>query len=165
MKITYMVLFATAVMAFPHRFRHGHMDKRSDVGPSTSVKKTITIWVDGDGKHLSSATAISTTTLALPSVKAKAKEEAVKPAESVASPAAASAPVKEVAAPLASPVAVVKTLSGAGSAGIDRDFPDGELDCSHFPGDYGALSTGWIYKDGWSGLQFMQQQASTLLSS
>lgn len=40
--------------------------------------------------------------------------------------------------------------SSSGATGVDADFPDGELDCSTFPSDYGAvfldntgLSTGW----------------------
>lgn len=40
--------------------------------------------------------------------------------------------------------------SSSGSTGVDSDFPDGELDCSTFPSDYGAvflnnagLTTGW----------------------
>lgn len=40
-----------------------------------------------------------------------------------------------------------------GSSGVDRDFPDGEIDCSHFPAEYGALAVAWATKDGWSGIQ------------
>lgn len=38
-------------------------------------------------------------------------------------------------------------------AGIDKEFPDGELDCSTFPSDYGAISLPWVTKDGWSSIQ------------
>lgn len=37
--------------------------------------------------------------------------------------------------------------------GLDRDFPNGEIDCSHFPAEYGALALPWVTKDGWSGIQ------------
>lgn len=37
--------------------------------------------------------------------------------------------------------------------GIDREFPDGELDCSHFPSDYGAIYVGWLSLGGWTGIQ------------
>lgn len=40
-----------------------------------------------------------------------------------------------------------------GTSGVDRDFPDGEIDCSHFPSEYGAVPLPWVTKDGWSGIQ------------
>lgn len=48
-------------------------------------------------------------------------------------------------------------LSGSG---LDREFPDGKLSCSHFPSDYGAIATSWITKQGWSGIQLMEKQAA-----
>ncbi|KAI0404302.1 beta-glucosidase-domain-containing protein [Xylaria palmicola] len=41
-----------------------------------------------------------------------------------------------------------------GAKGIDADFPDGELDCSTFPSDYGALALNYLGMGGWSGLQY-----------
>lgn len=37
--------------------------------------------------------------------------------------------------------------------GLDEDFPDGELDCSHFPEDYGAIPVDWAGLGGWTGVQ------------
>jgi hypothetical protein len=37
--------------------------------------------------------------------------------------------------------------------GLDEDFPDGELDCSHFPEDYGAIPVDWMGLGGWTGVQ------------
>lgn len=37
--------------------------------------------------------------------------------------------------------------------GVDEDFPDGELDCSHFPEDYGAIPVDWMGLGGWTGIQ------------
>jgi hypothetical protein len=37
--------------------------------------------------------------------------------------------------------------------GVDEDFPDGELDCSHFPEDYGAIPVDWEGLGGWTGVQ------------
>jgi len=37
--------------------------------------------------------------------------------------------------------------------GLDEDFPDGELDCSHFPEDYGAIPVDWMGLGGWTGIQ------------
>lgn len=44
-------------------------------------------------------------------------------------------------------------MSG-GATGIDADFPDGELDCSSFPSQYGALALDYLGLGGWSGLQY-----------
>lgn len=38
-------------------------------------------------------------------------------------------------------------------SGLDEDFPDGELDCSHFPSDYGAIPVDWMGLGGWTGIQ------------
>ncbi|KAK4117292.1 glycoside hydrolase family 132 protein [Canariomyces notabilis] len=36
--------------------------------------------------------------------------------------------------------------------GIDADFPDGELDCSNVPTDYGAIAIPWTGTNGWTTL-------------
>lgn len=41
----------------------------------------------------------------------------------------------------------------SGGTGIDAPFPDGQLDCSQFPSDYGALAVNYLGMAGWSGLQ------------
>ncbi|KAI4210108.1 MAG: hypothetical protein LQ351_007010 [Letrouitia transgressa] len=38
--------------------------------------------------------------------------------------------------------------------GLDREFVDGEIDCSHFPSDYGPIAIPWINLGGWSGIQY-----------
>jgi SUN family beta-glucosidase len=40
-----------------------------------------------------------------------------------------------------------------GGKGLDSEFPDGELDCSSFPSDYGAIYIDYLDMDGWIGLQ------------
>ena len=45
--------------------------------------------------------------------------------------------------------------SSSGGAGVDSDFPDGELDCSTFPSDYGAVSLDYLGIGGWSGIQYV----------
>ena len=39
--------------------------------------------------------------------------------------------------------------------GLDTPFPDGELDCSTFPSDYGAVEVPWQGIGGWSGIQYV----------
>lgn len=43
--------------------------------------------------------------------------------------------------------------SFSGGEGVDRDFPDGEIDCSHFPSEYGAIALEHLKLGGWTGLQ------------
>ena len=41
----------------------------------------------------------------------------------------------------------------SGGQGLDSEFPDGELDCSTFPADYGAIPVDYLGHDGWIGIQ------------
>ncbi|PLB46054.1 SUN-domain-containing protein [Aspergillus steynii IBT 23096] len=46
--------------------------------------------------------------------------------------------------------------SGSSSGtGMDRDFPDGEIDCGSFPSDYGAIALDYLDLGGWSGIQYV----------
>lgn len=42
---------------------------------------------------------------------------------------------------------------GSGATGVDADFPDGEIDCSTFPSEYGAVAVDWLGLGGWTGIQ------------
>ncbi|KAL4974254.1 hypothetical protein BDW66DRAFT_90905 [Aspergillus desertorum] len=45
--------------------------------------------------------------------------------------------------------------SASTATGLDAAFPDGELDCSTFPSDYGAVPLDYLGLDGWSGIQYV----------
>ncbi|GAD97295.1 SUN domain protein (Uth1), putative [Paecilomyces variotii No. 5] len=45
--------------------------------------------------------------------------------------------------------------SSSGAKGLEADFPDGELDCSEFPSDYGAVALDYLGLGGWSGIQYV----------
>ncbi|KAI5196921.1 SUN-domain-containing protein [Aureobasidium subglaciale] len=45
------------------------------------------------------------------------------------------------------------SASSSSSSGIDSSFPDGEIDCSDFPSDYGALALSYLGLGGWTGIQ------------
>jgi hypothetical protein len=54
-----------------------------------------------------------------------------------------------------SPAATSKSTapqSNSGS-GVNTLFPDSQIDCSHFPSDYGAIPVNWIGLGGWSSVQ------------
>jgi hypothetical protein len=59
------------------------------------------------------------------------------------------APTYSQPAPSPSP----SSSGGDGSSGVDSDFPDGQLPCSHFPSDYGAVPLDYLGLGGWSGIQ------------
>ncbi|KAF7507571.1 hypothetical protein GJ744_010362 [Endocarpon pusillum] len=40
-----------------------------------------------------------------------------------------------------------------GGQGLDSEFPDGELDCSTFPSEYGAIPVDYLKMGGWIGIQ------------
>ena len=39
--------------------------------------------------------------------------------------------------------------------GLDKEFPDSELDCTVFPSAYGPLNVEWAGLGGWSGIQYI----------
>ena len=47
------------------------------------------------------------------------------------------------------------TLSLVGGQGLDTEFPDGQLDCTTFPSDYGPIHVEWAGLGGWTGIQYI----------
>jgi hypothetical protein len=45
------------------------------------------------------------------------------------------------------------SASTSTATGLTADFPSGELKCSDFPSDYGAISADWLGLGGWTGVQ------------
>lgn len=41
-----------------------------------------------------------------------------------------------------------------GGQGVDREFPDGTIDCNHFPSEYGPIEIDYMKIGGWSGIQY-----------
>ncbi|OAX80318.1 hypothetical protein ACJ72_05353 [Emergomyces africanus] len=50
----------------------------------------------------------------------------------------------------------------SGGNGLESDFPDGQLSCSEFPSDYGAISLSWLGLGGWSGIQYITVKDSAV---
>lgn len=50
---------------------------------------------------------------------------------------------------------------GSDATGVDADFPDGELSCSTFPSEYGAVPVEWTGLGGWTGIQSCEGSDST----
>lgn len=154
------------VDALPHLFprlfahKHGHSEiaKREATKTTTIINKLVKIFVDETGRPYSTTTAWETTEVTATAAPSQPKEEAAKPVEAV--PVSKAEPTKVAsvssAASLATEPVKNKGLSGSTTAGLDREFPDGKLDCTVFPSEYGAVKVPWITKDGWSGIQLLE---------
>ena len=74
---------------------------------------------------------------------------------SSAVPAPAPTPTQEAyssAAPAATSAPSPKQ-GYSGGQGLDSEFPDGEVDCSTFPSNYGAIPVDYLGLEGWIGIQ------------
>ncbi|KAL8942861.1 MAG: hypothetical protein Q9216_001404 [Gyalolechia sp. 2 TL-2023] len=47
--------------------------------------------------------------------------------------------------------------------GLDKEFPNGEIDCSEFPSDYGPIEIDWMGIGGWSGIQYPTIQGGRMI--
>ncbi|KAL8867862.1 MAG: hypothetical protein Q9174_005383 [Haloplaca sp. 1 TL-2023] len=47
--------------------------------------------------------------------------------------------------------------------GVDKEFPNGEIDCSDFPADFGPIKIPWMGLGGWSGIQYPTIQNSRVV--
>ena len=66
-----------------------------------------------------------------------------------AAPAASSAPP-----PSSSSSSSSVNTNPSGGQGLDKPFPDHEIDCSDFPSDFGPIDLSWLGFGGWSGVQY-----------
>jgi hypothetical protein len=48
------------------------------------------------------------------------------------------------------------------NSNTDKEFPDGEIDCSTFPSDYGAVPVPWAGYGKWSGIQHAQMSGNAV---
>ncbi|KAL9103545.1 MAG: hypothetical protein Q9163_001423 [Psora crenata] len=54
------------------------------------------------------------------------------------------------------------STSSLSDQGLDKDFPDGTVDCSTFPSDYGPIRVDWTELGGWSGIQYVTIQGNSI---
>lgn len=52
------------------------------------------------------------------------------------------------------------TSTSSSGTGVDADFPSGEIDCSTFPSDYGAVAVDYLGLSGWTGVQEVPNYSS-----
>lgn len=61
-----------------------------------------------------------------------------------------------------SEASLFQSSSIPGGQGLDAEFPDGEVDCTTFPSDYGPIEVGWANLGGWSGIQYVTIEGDTV---
>ncbi|KAK4074629.1 CAZyme family GH132 [Purpureocillium lilacinum] len=93
-----------------------------------------------------------------PTTKSKAPAQFIeKPSTTLSPPPLPSKATSKAPPPPASTQAKPAKSSSSTSkgSGVDREFPSGEIKCSEFPSEYGAVPINWLNTDGWSGLQIV----------
>lgn len=166
----------TLAAAQGHRHAHQHLHKQRDVVivhattwefeldgqtvPAAEVCKGVAdgtlAWADGvaptgacDGAHALGQTAAEFVETSS-SVESSTSSSSVAPTtSSTSTTSTTSTSSTTTAAPAAT------SSSNTGATGIDAPFPDGELDCSVFPSQYGAVPLDYLGLGGWSGVQFV----------
>ena len=46
--------------------------------------------------------------------------------------------------------------------GLEREFPDGTIDCSTFPSEYGPIEVEWANLGGWAGIQYVTVEGDSV---
>lgn len=74
-----------------------------------------------------------------------------------AASSAEASPTKESssAAPAITSAAPSPKQGSSGGKGLDSEFPNGDLDCSTFPSEYGAVPIDYLGLNGWTGIQMV----------
>lgn len=129
--------------------------KLSDAECQAGIKDGSLKWAD-DGSlaaapqtsvvyHTSKAKASSTSSSISSSKAAPSSTSSSSSAKPTSTQVVAPSPVKQAAPTTSS--------SYSSGGGVDKEFPDGEIDCSHFPSEYGAMSIDWLNLGGWASVQ------------
>lgn len=75
-----------------------------------------------------------------------------------------SAPI--VTSTTATPSSIETSSSQSGSVpegqGLELEFPDGTIDCSTFPSEYGPIEVEWANLSGWAGIQYVTIQGDSV---
>lgn len=174
---------AVVSAAQPHRHGHQHLHKRSPAADPDYVMvpgPTEVVYVL-NGQPISESEVQEgikngTLVFAQNGQLSSAAPETVAPQtqapSSTQAPASSSSPTSEAAkayepsislpftAPSASSVSIPSYGGssdsgnwGSDATGLDSEFPDGEISCSTFPSEYGAVPVEWTGLGGWTGIQ------------
>ncbi|RJE17537.1 SUN domain protein Uth1 [Aspergillus sclerotialis] len=169
---------AGLAVAQPHHHQHRHYHKRGQVvargGPVVieyelngqrisadavckGIKEGTLMWADGHAPEgaCEAASAMSTptaTSTPSPTPTPAAFFEQQSSSLSTPSPTpSTTSSTSSASTPASSP-----SSGGSSSAqGVDREFPDGQIDCGEFPSEYGAVALDYLGLGGYSGIQYI----------
>lgn len=182
MKATTIALTAVTTASFalaqPHKHQHAHLH---DIAKRT---RTETTWVAGPTAY---AFVLDGQTIPLEEVCSGIADKSLKWADGAPSGVCSSSSTSSSSAtPTSTSSSAANTGAGFyqkpsstassstsapssgsswgswGGQGVDTDFPDGQLDCSTFPSQYGPVSLPHLGLAGWSGLQAVTWGASAI---
>jgi len=126
--------------------------KVSNTTPSASIPPTT-----------SAQAHISSTAPAVPTANLNGfVKEAVKTKPGSTSQTSEPGPSSSVAAPQQNQASSTTSSSTPGGHGLDQEFPDGKIDCTTFPSDYGPIHVEWAKLGGWSGIQYVTIQGNAV---
>ena len=170
---------ATVAAANPHRHGHQHLHGRG-MATTTEIVATATVFeVNGtpiskedacegveDGEYTWKNSADGTNVCATSAAPSSSATPSPSSSSAWASPSEAAGNFYQASSSWAAPSAAASSSwsggsggsggswgGGSGGQGLDSDFPDGQLDCSAFPSEYGAVALDYLGMGGWSGLQ------------
>ncbi|KAI5923346.1 beta-glucosidase-domain-containing protein [Camillea tinctor] len=167
---------ATSAAAQPHRHAHQHLHKKHADSPvekreveTTYVAATVTQYVLGDksvspeeasaglDRGLYVVVGETTPTFTPPPAPAATTSSSSKDDGVFLQLSTSASSSSVVPATSTYSVAAASSSSSSsystGATGIDADFPDGEIKCSQFPSDYGAVALDYLGYGGYSGIQ------------
>jgi hypothetical protein len=155
-----------------HQHQHHHLHKRNAEADTVAVPGPVVYdFVIADGKKIEAvslekacdglrdnefkwadepvwaACSTTTTTTATPTPTPAVLQETQAEISTTTTTTATTTTTTTTAVPAA-------PTANSGATGIDADFPDGEIDCTDFPSDYGAVPLDYLGLGGWSGIQY-----------
>ncbi|EYE98665.1 SUN family protein UTH1 [Aspergillus ruber CBS 135680] len=176
MKLNSIALtLATAglVAAQPHAHGHRHPQRRTVDTSGTVVKYELNgehisaekvckgiadgtlLWAAGVAPPDACQSSSSSTTPSSTPTPTPTPTPSVAPAEFIqTSSSSTPTPSSSSTQAAASTPAASSSSSSSSATGIDVDFPDGEIDCSAFPSEYGAVKLDYHGLGGWTGIQY-----------
>lgn len=113
---------------------------------------------------------------AIPIQSSQAPEPSIKQASSTPSQSSEANPAPPTVATSSEPAPIVssaaetsplQTFSSQSSPivegqGLELEFPDGEIDCSIFPSEYGPIEVEWANLGGWAGIQYVTVEGGSV---
>jgi hypothetical protein len=165
MKHLLIPVFALACAATHVHHGHMHVHEKKDTAEKVSVT-VVECWLGGQAlseddcnRGIANGTLkwADDGTLVAPATSISIAHTTTTPQAKIVPPPATSstAAAKVLAAPIQAyaNTGSSSTSSSSSGSGVNAQFPDGQLDCSHFPSDYGAQAVDWLNLGGWASVQ------------